>query len=161
MADEREARVLDPDFIRDLFAPFGDVAVKRMFGGAGLYADGLMFGLVFDEVIYLRADAASRADFKREGSAPFVYPLAKTRGHASRHFWALPQRLYDDPEDLAAWAGRALAIAASRKRAPPQRTRRPPAATKTLAKKTLAKKTPGKSTPGNKTPRKRPPGRSR
>lgn len=109
----------DPDFIRDLFAPFRPVAVKRMFGGAGLYADGLMFGLEFDGVIYLRIDAASIADFEREGSAPFVYPLAKRRpGHASQHFWRLPARLYDDPDELAVWAGRALAIAEQRKSAP-------------------------------------------
>ena len=112
----------DSDFVADLFAPFRHVAVKRMFGGAGLYADGLMFGLVFDGVIYLRVDAASIADFEREGSTPFVYPLAKRRpGHASQHFWRLPERLYDDPDDLAAWAGRALAIAAGRKRAQPRR----------------------------------------
>jgi len=144
---------MDFDFIVELFAPFGDVTVKRMFGGAGLYADGLMFGLWFDGVIYLRADTASLADFRREGCAPFVYPLAKTRGHPSRHFFALPQRLYDDPEDLAAWAGRSLAIAASRKRAPPRRTGEPPAATRVLAKKTPVKnKTPGKKTPVKKTP---------
>ena len=111
--------MLDSDFIRELFAPFRHVAVKRMFGGAGLYADGLMFGLVFDGVIYLRVDAASIPDFEREGSAPFVYPLAKRRpGHASQHFWRLPERLYDDPDELAVWAGRALAIAESRKNAP-------------------------------------------
>ena len=111
--------MLDPDFIRELFAPFRRVSVKRMFGGAGLYSDGLMFGLVFDGVIYLRVDAASIPDFEREGCAPFVYPLAKRRpGHASQHFWRLPERLYDDPDDLAAWAGRALAIAEVRKSAP-------------------------------------------
>jgi DNA transformation protein len=90
-----------------------------MFGGAGLYADGLMFGLEFDGVIYLRVDAASIPDYEREGSTPFVYPLAKRRpGRASQHFWRLPERLYDDPEELAAWAGRALSIAESRKRTP-------------------------------------------
>jgi len=64
---------MDPDFIRELFAPFRPVAVKRMFGGIGIYADGLMFGLVFDGVIYLRVDETSIPGFEREGSAPFVY----------------------------------------------------------------------------------------
>jgi DNA transformation protein and related proteins len=119
----REVAVLDPDFIRELFAPFRPVAIKRMFGGAGLYADGLMFGLEFDGVIYLRVEAASISYFEREGSAPFVYPLAKRRpGHASQHFWRLPERLYDNPDELAVWAGRALAIAEQRKSAPRART---------------------------------------
>lgn len=120
--------MLEPEFIRELFARFRHVAVKRMFGGAGLYADGLMFGLEFDGVIYLRVDPASIPDFEREGSMPFVYPLAKRRpGHASSHFWRLPERLYDDPDDLAAWAGRALAIAERRKNVPRRVTPKKPA----------------------------------
>jgi DNA transformation protein and related proteins len=122
----REVAVLDPEFIHELFAPFRHVAVKRMFGGAGLYADGLMFGLEFDGVIYLRVDAASIPDFEREGGAPFVYPLAKKRpDRPSQHFWRLPERLYDAPDELAAWARRALAIAERRKTAPKEKKKRP------------------------------------
>jgi DNA transformation protein and related proteins len=110
---------LDPDFIRELFSQFRPVTIKRMFGGAGIYAEGLMFALVFDDAMYLRVDAASIPDFERAGSAPFVYPLAKNRaGRPSRSFWRLPERLYDDPDELAVWAGRALAISEHRKVAP-------------------------------------------
>jgi DNA transformation protein and related proteins len=120
---------MDPDFIRELFAPFRPVAAKRMFGGIGLYADGLMFGLIFDGVIYLRVDDASIPSFEREGSAPFVYPLAKHHvGRPSRHFWRLPERLYDDPDELGVWAARALAVAEQRKGAP--RTKKKPASKK-------------------------------
>jgi DNA transformation protein and related proteins len=119
--------MLNSDFIRELFAPFRPVATKRMFGGIGLYAEGLMFGLVFDDVIYLRVDEAAIPSFEREGSAPFVYPLAKHHvGRASRHFWRLPERLYDDPDELAEWAGRALVIAERRKSAPRERTKSKP-----------------------------------
>ena len=116
---------MDPDFIRELFAPFRAVTVKRMFGGAGIYAEGLMFGLVFDGAIYLRVDEVSIPSFEREGSAPFVYPLAKNHaGRPSRQFWRLPERLYDDPDELAVWAGRSLAVAEQRKGAPRGRTTR-------------------------------------
>src|SRR5260370_31574652 len=82
---QRIAR-MDPDFIRELFAPFRPVAVKRMFGGVGIYADGLMFGLVFDDVIYLRVDQTSIPSFEREARPPFVYPFASTMlGPPSRH----------------------------------------------------------------------------
>jgi DNA transformation protein len=118
---------MDPDFIRELFAPFRSVAAKRMFGGIGLYAEGLMFGLVFDGVIYLRVDETAIPSFEREGSAPFVYPLARHHvGRPSRHFWRLPERLYDDPDELAVWAGRALAIAEQRKVAPRERAKSKP-----------------------------------
>jgi DNA transformation protein and related proteins len=110
---------MDPEFIRELFSQFRPVTAKRMFGGAGIYAEGFMFALVFDSAIYLRVDEASIPDFEGEGSVPFVYPLAKNRvGQPSRHFWRLPERLYDDPDELAVWAGRALAIAEHRKGAP-------------------------------------------
>ena len=118
---------MDPEFIRDLFAPFGPVTVKRMFGGAGLWAGGLMFGLVFDGAIFLKVDETSIPDFEREGSRPFVYTRAKSPGRvgrASLSYWRLPERLYDDPEELAVWAARALAIAERKKLAPRGRSKR-------------------------------------
>jgi DNA transformation protein len=127
---------MDPEVIRELFAQFRPVTVKRMFGGAGVFVEGLAFAVVFDGVIYLRVDEASIADFEREGSKPFVYPLAKTPGRAgrpSRNFWRLPERLYDDPDELAAWATRALAIAERKKATPRKR-----------AKSVQAKKKPAK-----------------
>jgi DNA transformation protein len=117
---------MDPDFIAELFAPFGSVAVRRMFGGAGLFCKGLMFGLVFDGAIYLKVDDASIPDFEREGSMPFVYTRAKSPGRVGRHslsYWRLPERLYDDPEELVAWARRAFVIAERRKVAPGKRGR--------------------------------------
>ena len=118
---------MDPEFIRDLFAPFGPVTMKRMFGGAGLWSEGLMFGLVFDGAIFLKVDETSIPDFEREGSRPFVYTRAKSPGRvgrASLSYWRLPERLYDDPDELAVWAGRALAIAQSKKFAPRPRSKR-------------------------------------
>jgi DNA transformation protein and related proteins len=124
---------VDPEFINDLFAPFGPVTVRRMFGGAGIYREGLMFALVFDGAIFLKIDDASIPDFEREGSRPFVYTRAKSPGkigRASLSYWRLPERLYDDPEDLARWAERALAIAQRKKIAPRARIKRSASAKK-------------------------------
>jgi DNA transformation protein len=118
---------VDAEFLRELFAPFGPVAVKRMFGGAGIWSDGLMLALEFDGAIFLRVDDESIPDFEREGSKPFVYSRAKTPGRigrASRSFWRLPERLYDDPDELAVWARRALAIAERKKFKPHRSTKR-------------------------------------
>jgi DNA transformation protein and related proteins len=129
---------LDPDFIGELFAQFRAVTVRRLFGGAGIYAEGIMFGLVFDGAIYLKVDAVSIPDFEREGCKPFVYTRAKSPGRVGRHsfsYWRMPERLYDDPDELAVWAGRAFAIAqrkkaaprlaAGRKRASPEQRKKP------------------------------------
>jgi DNA transformation protein and related proteins len=85
---------------------------------------------VFDGALYLRVDDASIPDFEREGSRPFVYTRAKSPGRvgrASLSYWRLPERLYDDPDEHAAWAGRARAIAERKKSAPRRRTKQKPA----------------------------------
>ena len=118
---------MDADFIRDLFAAFGPVTVRRMFSGAGIFADGLMFGLVIRDVIYLKADDESIADFEREGCGPFTYTRGKKSGRPSEHalpYWRLPERLYDDPEELTGWARRAFAAAERKKFAPPAKRKR-------------------------------------
>jgi DNA transformation protein and related proteins len=91
-----------------------------------------MFALAFDGALFLKVNEASIPDFKREGSTPFVYVRAKSPGRvgrASLSYWRLPERLYDDPQELTLWAGRALAIAqrkavASRPRAKSKRSKR-------------------------------------
>jgi DNA transformation protein len=117
----------DADFLRDLFAQFRPVTVRRMFSGAGLYCDGVMFGLVVRDMIYLKADEASVVDFKGEGSSPFTYARGKRSGRPSEHalpYWRLPDRLYDDPDELAVWAERALVIARRQKFAPRKQAKR-------------------------------------
>ena len=119
---------MDPEFIRELFTPFRPVTVRRMFGGAGIFCEGLMFALVFDGAIYLKVDETSIPEFERENSRPFVYTRAKSAGRvgrASLSYWRLPDRLYDDPDELAVWAGRAFSIAARKKAAARAKTPRP------------------------------------
>jgi DNA transformation protein len=116
---------VDPEFIRELFAPFRPVTVRRMFSGAGIFADGLMFGLIVDGAIHLKVDETNIADFEREGSRPFTYTRG-TRGRVALPYWRLPERLYDDPDQLAAWAGRALAVAERKKFAPRAKRERKP-----------------------------------
>lgn len=101
---------MDADFIRDLFREFGAVQIRRMFGGAGLWADDVMFALITRDVIYLKADDESIAAFEAENCSPFSYTTKNGR-HTLTSYWRLPERLYDDPEELAVWARRALGVA--------------------------------------------------
>ena len=101
----------DPDRFDDLFAPFGKIAVHRMFGGEGIYSGQAMIGLVFEERIYLKTSDETRQAFIAEGSSPFTYKLKKDGVHTSQYYYSLPDRLYDDPEELAEWARAALAAA--------------------------------------------------
>jgi len=101
---------MDPDHIAELFAAFGRVHVRRMFSGAGIFADGLMFGLVVDDVIYLKTNHEAADRFEQEGCGPFTYDT-KRGERASKSYWRMPNRLYDDPDELAEWARAALAAA--------------------------------------------------
>ena len=111
---------MDADFILELFAGLGPVSVRRMFGGAGICADGTMFGLVADGVIYLKADEHTIPDFEREGLKPFMY-TAKGRKSVALPYWRMPDRLYDEPDELSQWARTSVMVA---QRTPRKRRRR-------------------------------------
>jgi DNA transformation protein and related proteins len=112
---------MDPDHIVEMFAAFGPVTVRRLFGGHGIYADGTMFALAHEGLIYLKADPEQAAAFEREGKGPFTY-TARNRKRAIMSYWCVPDRLYDDPDELAQWARQSLAIA--HRAAPPKAKRK-------------------------------------
>jgi DNA transformation protein len=101
---------IGPDFITELFSGFGPVSVRRMFSGAGVFADGLMIALVVDGVIYLKTDDSLVPLFEREGQAPFRYRSGDGQ-RTLNSYWRMPERLYDEPEELAEWARLSLAAA--------------------------------------------------
>jgi DNA transformation protein len=134
---------MDDDVIGDLFREFGPVEVRRMFGGQGIFVDGLMIALIAREVIYLKADAETIPAFEREGLAPFRY-ATRNGEHALTSYRRMPDRLYDDTDELARWAREAHAVAlraASRPR-------------RTSAKKTSTRKISKNEKPGRKASRK-------
>jgi len=98
-------------FVEELFAGLGPVRIRRMFGGAGIYAGDVMFALIDDETIYLKTDAALRADLAAEGSTAWVYSRA-TGSWEDSSYWRLPETALDDPDEATDWARRALAVAA-------------------------------------------------
>ena len=102
-----------PEDIRELFAAFGTVTVRRMFGAAGIYAEETMFALVHDGVIYLKTDGQNAPAFEREHLAPFTY-TTKDGQRGVMSYRRMPDRLYDDPDALAVWAREALAAARRR-----------------------------------------------
>ena len=100
-------RAEDRDHIAELFSDFGPVTVRRMFSGSGVFADGLMIGLAVDGVIFLKADAQNIPEFEREGLRPFSYGT-KRGTRILNSYWRMPERLYDDPGELAGWGRRAM-----------------------------------------------------
>lgn len=101
---------MDRDRIEELFAPLGPVKVKRMFGGHGIYADGLFFAIETDGEIYLKADKETAPQFEAAGSSPFVYQ--GKNGPVTISYWSLPHEALEDEREFRRWA--ALALDAAR-----------------------------------------------
>jgi DNA transformation protein len=102
------------EFVKELFAGVGPVQIKRMFGGAGGYADGVMFLLLADDTIYLKVDDALKAQLGAEGCGPFVWePQSGPRAGEKLDlgYWRLPDSALDDPEEAAVWGRKALSVA--------------------------------------------------
>lgn len=90
----------------ELLEPLGGISVRRMFGGAGLYVDGLIVGLEIEGTFYLKADDLNRQQFADAGGSPFVYAgKGKT---VTVNYWTAPDEAMDSPEGMRPWAQLAL-----------------------------------------------------
>ena len=109
------------EFLREQLAPVGPVSLRRMFGKTGVFCDGVMFAMITEDTLYFRVDDLNRATFKEAEASP---PLNYEKGGQliDLAFWRAPDRLFDEPEELVAWAQAALAgahrVAATRGRGP-------------------------------------------
>jgi DNA transformation protein and related proteins len=97
-------------FLQELLEKWGQVTARRMFGGYGLYHEGLMFAIVMDNRLYLKADDLNRPDFEALGLAPFTYPM-KGR-EVALSYWSAPDAIFDEPNEAVRWARSAWDAAA-------------------------------------------------
>jgi len=113
--------VIDEAYLRDLFAGVGALTIRRMFGGAGVYVDGVMFAAIMDGALHIKTDETLAAELKQLGSRPFIF-TASRGPNAGRpvemSYWRLPETAFDDPEDATSWGRRALAVARKKAKLP-------------------------------------------
>jgi len=129
----------DPSFVAhvlDLVAPLGGVTARAMFGGHGLYAEGVMFGLLDDDELFFKTDEATRARFVAAGCRQWMYVNKKVRMENTGYFRP-PDEAHEDPEAMLPWARLALEAALRAKAA---KARKP-------ARERAARKAPRKPAP--------------
>jgi DNA transformation protein len=98
------------EFLREQLASLGRITLRRMFGKTGVFCDGVMLGMVTENTLYFRVDDENREIFREaEAFPPLNY--AKQGQTIDLAFWRVPERLFDEPDELAAWARAALAAA--------------------------------------------------
>lgn len=148
---------MDRDYLIDLFSEFGPISLRKMFSGFGITADGVNFAMALRAGIIFRVDELTIPRYDAEGAKPFQYDT-RNKTVVVQSYRHLPERLYDDPEELAEWAREALGAAkraaakksgvkkrASKKAAKPASSRTgernaKPAARKTTPAKAKSKK---------------------
>lgn len=96
-------------YMHELFAEFGPVATRRMFGGHGVFHDGLMIGLIADDTLYLKVDEDTIPAFRELGLTPFEYQ--KGTKLVTMSYYLAPAEALEDPAELVPWAQLALAAA--------------------------------------------------
>ncbi|MDH6267160.1 DNA transformation protein [Rhizobium sp. SG_E_25_P2] len=94
---------MDADDIQDLFRAVGPVSVRRMFGGKGIYADGMIIALDLFDGIMLKGDKEAGRLYEEAGSAQWTYTHAKSGKPVAMPYWPIPGSAYDDPDEAAQW----------------------------------------------------------
>ncbi len=105
---------MDADGLKAVFEPFGVVGVKRMFGGAGVYAEGLCFAIEHGGEVFLKVDSLSQPTFVASGSSPFTY-VARGKPMPTS-FWRLPAIALEEADELRRWSSLGLEAARARSR---------------------------------------------
>ena len=101
---------MDRDYLIDLFSEFGPLVLRRMFSGYGIVADGVNFAMALRAGVIFRVDEVTIPRYDAEGAKPFQYET-RNKTVVVKSYRHLPERLYDDPEELAAWAREAVGAA--------------------------------------------------
>ncbi len=114
---------MDKEFLRELFAPFGNVTIRKMFGGVGIFYRGLNFAGIMDGQLRLKADEQTIADFAAEGMTPWEYKRSNGK-LVTMSYWSVPERLFDDPEEFGQWAQNAFEAASRADQAKPPKQRK-------------------------------------
>jgi DNA transformation protein len=97
------------EFVIEQLGPSGRVTSRPMFGGVGLYLEGLFFALIDDDTLYFKTDDSSRARYEKAGSRPFCpFPGKPDKAMA---YWQVPAEALEDAEELATWAREAMGVA--------------------------------------------------
>lgn len=104
--------------------PLGPFRARAMFGGYGLYLDGVMFGLIAFDRLYLKVDDATRGGYEKARSEPFTYEI-RGRRTVFNSYWTCPAPVLKDTARLRAWSEEALQAARRTKSSAPKRRRRP------------------------------------
>src|SRR5262245_30796851 len=95
---------MDNDAISDLFSGLGPVSIRKLFGGRGIYHEGVIVAIELRGEIMLKGDATLAAELERAGCTQWSYSHAKSGKQVSMPYWTVPDGAMDDPDEMTVWA---------------------------------------------------------
>lgn len=95
---------MDNERIAELFEALGPVSIRKMFGGKGIYFDGVIVAIVIRGELMLKADAESAPEFEAAGCRQWTYTGSRHGKLVSMPYWNVPDSAFDDPDEMAVWA---------------------------------------------------------
>lgn len=96
--------------VDELFSKISGISGRPMFGGYGIYKDGLFFALIADDELYFKVDDANKSDFEDAGSKPFVYTLSNGKT-SQMNYYLLPPEIMEDHNELGGWVEKSVEVA--------------------------------------------------
>lgn len=101
--------------VEEVMGDIHGVSSRGMFGGYGLYKDGVIFALIADDVLYFKVDESNRPDYEELDSKPFTY---EAKGHKPMvmSYWEVPERVMENSEELALWIEKAVSVSRNSKK---------------------------------------------
>ncbi|MGK0298742.1 MAG: DNA transformation protein [Gammaproteobacteria bacterium] len=97
------------EYLKEMFQGLGQIHSRKMFGGYGVFLDGIMFGLVAEDTLYLKVDDTTVEDYKIRGLTPFEY----TKGDKiiKMSYYLAPEEVLENPDDATHWGKQAFEVA--------------------------------------------------
>ena len=109
------------EFVLDQLSSLGSVRARRMFGGIGLYAGELFFGVIDDDIVYFKVDDSNRSNYTSRGCEAFR-PLGDDT--VSMSYFRVPEDVLEESDELKSWANKALRVATAAATAKSLRTKK-------------------------------------
>ncbi|GJM29329.1 MAG: hypothetical protein DHS20C17_19640 [Cyclobacteriaceae bacterium] len=97
------------NYLKDQLSGFGEIEIKKMFGGLGFFKEGLMFGMVGNDSFRLKVDSTNEQDYISKGMTPY-HSGSKKKGMP---YWEVPADILDSKSELCLWAKKSYEIAKS------------------------------------------------
>jgi DNA transformation protein len=103
--------MMDNDALLDLFSGLGPIQIRRMFGGKGIYHNGVIIAVEIRGELRLKADDETEPDFVAAGCTQWTYTGSRHGKLVAMPYWSVPDGAMDDPDEMTPWARKAYEAA--------------------------------------------------